>query len=97
MLYRVTAGLGGSRRWRSWFAYAGAEYGMKFHPNPLLDVGPLVITMGKEENQAQLHLLGGGKREAGPFELFSHSLVPLLVTEFIISLINMVRGASINL
>lgn len=70
---------------------------VEFYPNPLLDVGPLVITTGKEENQVQLHLPWGGKRETGPFELFSHSLVPLLVTEFIISLINTVHGASINL
>lgn len=71
--------------------------GMRYDPKLLLDVGPLVIPMGKEENQAGLHLPWAEKRGPGPFELFSHPLVPLLVTEFIINLINTVYRASINL
>lgn len=74
-----------------------AEDGTRHSLKLLLGVGPLVITMEKEENQAGLQLPWAGKRGAGPFELFSHPLVPLLVTEFIISLINTVHGASINL
>lgn len=71
--------------------------GMRCDPKPLLDVGPLVIPMGKEENQAGLHLPWAGKRGAGPSEFFAHPLVPLLVTEFIINLINTVYRASFNL
>lgn len=101
MACRVSAILGGKEeieelvqmRWQQGMISAGMRCG----PKPLLDVGPVVIPMGKEENQAGSHLRWAGKRKAGPFELFSHPLVPLMVTEFIINLITRVYRASISL